>query len=332
MTAHISRRQVIASAGATTAGLAGLRTGDHRAAAQEPISLRWATLTPGFTVMPVQYILANKLGEKHGLKLEEPINYTAVSTFYNDFVAGNFDVCLGTWDTFAARHQAGVPLLYLCSITTAEMIAVLAPKSGISDLSQIKGKVFAGMQATGTYRMTKALIREVYGFDIEKEATVQSVDNPAATVTLLMADRADAALSWEPNITAGLLRRPDLRVIFNAGEAYKKAAGRSLPFFGVAIRKELADKHPGIAGKLSAVFKECVAGINADQDKAIELFGAKTGIPLDVLREAMRSKRLAFEFQSMTEEEGRETVAKASEFLARNKVLPRAVDKSFFAA
>jgi NitT/TauT family transport system substrate-binding protein len=329
----MTRRRVMAgSLAGAAASLAGLRVGLDPAMAQALTPLRWAGLTPGFTVLPIQYILANKLGEKHGIKLDNPTPYTAVSTYYNDFVAGNYDVCIGSWDTFAARGLAGVPLQYLCTITTADMIGVLAPKGGVKDLSQIKGKTFAGLQSTGTYRMVKALIREVYGFDIEKEATVQSVDNPAATVTLLMADRADAALSWEPNVTTGLMKKPDLHVIFNAGEAYRKLTGRTLPYFGVAVRKELIEKNPGIAEKLSAVFKACLDGINADPAKAVDLFGSKTGIPEDVFKQSMTSGRLRFVFEGMSDPQGRENIQKASEFLARNNLLPRPVDPSFFAA
>ena len=91
------------------------------------IPVRWASLQPGFTVLPVQYILANDLGRKYGLILPDPAPYTAVSTYYNDFVAGNYDVCIGSWDTFAARYQAGVPLRYLCTITDANMIASAGP-------------------------------------------------------------------------------------------------------------------------------------------------------------------------------------------------------------
>ena len=327
--ARPTRRHIVAGAGPL---LAGLRVAIDPAFAQALVPLRWAALTPGFTVLPVQYVLANKLGGKHGIKLDDPTAYTAVSTYYNDFVAGNYDVCIGSWDTFASRYLAGVPIRYLCTITTAEMIAVLAPKGGITELPQIKGKVFAGLQSTGTYRMFKALVREVYGFDIEKDATVQSVDNPAATVTLLMADRADAALSWEPNVTAGLVRKPDLRVIFNVGEAYRKLAGRALPYFGVAIRKEIADRNPGIAAKLASVFRDALTGINADPAKAVDLFGSKTGIPSETFKQSLESGRLRFDFQPMGDSDGRENIQKGSEFLARNGLLPKPVDSGFYAS
>lgn len=325
----LTRRDfAIGSAAAGSILLSGLR----RALADTGLTVRWASLQPGFTMLPVQYILANKLGAKHGLNLPDPAPYTAVATYYNDFVAGNYDVCIGSWDTLAARYQAGVPLKYLCTITDANMIAMLAPKGGVSDVSQLKGKTIAALQSTGTYRMVKALIKEIGGFDIEKDATIQNVDNPAASVTLVMADRADAALSWEPNITMGLTKRPDLRVIFKAGDAYRKIADGELPYFGVGIRKELADKNPGIATKIGKVFEECLHGINADPAKAIDLFGSRTGVPADVFKEAMRSKRLTFNYRPMTDEAARAVVVKASEFLVRNQLLAKPVDSNFFAA
>lgn len=295
------------------------------------IPVRWASLQPGFTALPVQYILAKHLGKKHGLNLPDPSPYTAVSTYYNDFVAGNYDVCIGSWDTFAARYQAGVPLQYLCTITDANMIALLAAK-GVADVPSLKGKTIAALQSTGTYRMVRALIKEAFGFDIETDATIQNVDNPAASVTLLMADRADAALSWEPNITTGLMRRPDLHVILKAGDVYKRlSGGLELPYFGVAIRKELADANPGIAATVGKVFEDCLNGINADTAKAVDLFGSKTGVAPDILKEAMGSKRLTFNYRAMTDHLSRNSILHASEFLARNGLLSKPVDANFFA-
>jgi NitT/TauT family transport system substrate-binding protein len=327
VTVKFTRRGFVAAAGAGCLLAApGIRT----ALASESKALRWASLQPGFTVLPVQYILANKLGQKNGLSLPDPAPYTAVSTYYNDFVAGNYDVCIGSWDTFAARYQAGVPIKYLCSITDANMIALLAPKNGVSDVAQLKGKTVAALQSTGTYRMVRALIKEASGVDIEKDATIQNVDNPAASVTLVMADRADAGLSWEPNITMGLVKKPDLRVIFKAGDAYHKIAEGDLPYFGVAVRKELIDKDPGIAAKISKIFEECLGGINDDTAKAVDLFGEKTGVPSDILKEALASKRLTFRFRPMTDPSAQTSVVKASEFLARNGLLKGPIDDQFF--
>src|SRR6266702_2481557 len=66
MTRAMTRRAFVWSAAAgSLASLAGTK----RTAAQSAVPVRWASLQPGFTVLPVQYILANKLGQKNGIDL-----------------------------------------------------------------------------------------------------------------------------------------------------------------------------------------------------------------------------------------------------------------------
>src|SRR2546429_513686 len=118
MSGNLTRRDFF-RASAAAGSLALLA--NKRAVAEAPVAVRWASLQPGFTVLPVQYILANKLSQRSGIELPDPSPYTAVSTYYNDFIAGNYDVCIGSWDTFASRYLAGVPIKYLCTITDANM-------------------------------------------------------------------------------------------------------------------------------------------------------------------------------------------------------------------
>jgi NitT/TauT family transport system substrate-binding protein len=294
--------------------------------------LKWANLSPGFTILISEYMRAKDIAKKHGLNLAKPTTYGSVSTYYNDFVAGNYDVCIGSWDTFAARYIAGVPLQFVCGITTANMINIVAPKDGAASIKQLEGKLLAAPQSTGTYRMTRAVVKELEGMDIETAMKVQNVDNPAASVTLVMANRADAGLSWEPNISSGIKKVPDLRVLYNVGEEYKKKTNLDLPYFGVAVRKEAVARDPSIVGKLNAAFAECLNGITGNVDQAVEIVGERTGIPPEVMALAISSNRLQFKHISMANDEGRETIRAASAFLIRNKMLPQAVDRNFFAS
>jgi NitT/TauT family transport system substrate-binding protein len=94
----------------------------------------------------------------------------------------------------------------------------------------------------------------------------------------------------------------------------------------------LADANPGIAAKVAKVFEECLSGINADTAKATDLFGSKTGVQADILKEAMGSKRLTFNYRPMSDDLSRSSILLASEFLARNRLLTKPVDDKFFAA
>jgi NitT/TauT family transport system substrate-binding protein len=293
-------------------------------------NLKWANLTPGFTILVTEFMLAKGIDKKYGLNLGQPTSYSAVSTYYNDFIAGNFDVCMGSWDTFGSRYLNGVPMQLSCIITTGSMINIVVPKDGPKTLEELKGKVFAAPQSTGTYRMTRAIIKELNGMDIETDTKIQNVDNPAASVTLVMANRADAGLSWEPNVSSGLKRVPDMRILYNAGEEYKKKTGLELPYFGVALKKDLVAKDPGMAKRVDQAFGECIRAITENVPEAVKLAGAKSGIPAEVLVTAMQAGRLQLKHISMTEEVGRKSVRACSELLAKTKAFPRPVDDGFF--
>jgi NitT/TauT family transport system substrate-binding protein len=302
------------------------------AAAAENAKVSWASINPGsFTTLVMEYMTKRRLDKKHGVAFPKPHVYTSVNTYYNDFVAGNYDMCMGSWDTFASRYQAGVPLQFVCGFTTGNMINILVPANGAKSLEELRGKTIAATQATGTYRVTRALLKDVNGLDIEKDMNVQNVDNPAAAVTLVMIDRADAVLVWEPNTSAALARSPDIRVLYSAGDEYRKKTGAELPYFGVAVRKELLARIPDVARRLDAAFAECVSGIMQDVDAAVDLVGQNAGVDQEVLRAAMKSGRLQFRHLSMADPAGRASVTAASEMLVKNKVLDRPIDDGFFA-
>ena len=103
MPLDLDRRRLLQSGGAALTGAFASGFG-LRPALAAATDVRWASLTPGFPVLMTEYIRHHKLDAKNGFKLAEPINYTSVPTYYGDFVAGNYDVCIGSWDTFSVRY------------------------------------------------------------------------------------------------------------------------------------------------------------------------------------------------------------------------------------
>lgn len=326
---NATRRQFLHSAAALGVATALPMVRTPLAFANDPV--KWASLTPGFTVLVTEFIRHHKLDEKNGFRLADPTVYTSVPTYYGDFVAGSYDVCIGSWDTFATRYLGGVPIKLLCNISTAQMINIMAPKTGAKSVQELKGKTLAAPQSTGTYRIVRAVVQEYLNFDIEKEMTVQNVTNPAASVALLRAGSADAALSWEPNITRGIVEDPRLGVIFNAGQLYKEKNGHDLAYFGVAVRNSLLEKNPKAAASINGVFRDCINGILKDVKAAVAIVGERTGFNPKVLEDAISSRRLHFHFASMQDPAERKAMVAASQFFARNKLLPSVVNEGFFA-
>src|ERR1700761_4883375 len=176
--------------------------------AQDLPHIRFSLLATGFSVLFSDYLLSNKLDRKNGFILDSTGTFVSVSAYYNDFVTGGFDFGFGTWDTFAARYMAGVPLRLLGNLVSANMVSIVASADGPRSLQELPGKALTAAAFTGTFRLTKAFLKEFNGLDLDSQVTLQNVDNPATAVTLVMANRADAALSWEPNISIGLHKAP----------------------------------------------------------------------------------------------------------------------------
>jgi NitT/TauT family transport system substrate-binding protein len=229
------------------------------------------------------------------------------------------------------RYLGGVPCKYVCTITTGDMINFMSSKkTGLKSIEDIAGKVVAAPQSTGTYRMSRAVLREFHKIDLETVAKVQNVTNPAASVSLLRAGSAQAALTWEPNVSAGLAEDPDLQVLFNVGASYTKATGGVLPYFGVAARRELLDRDKKIGSRIDGVFRDCIAGILGDVPAAVKIVGERTGFKPSVLADAINSKRLSFKYMSMTDPNARKTTQAAIDFCVRNQLISAKPDDGFF--
>jgi NitT/TauT family transport system substrate-binding protein len=294
--------------------------------------LTWATFTPGFVPAFMDYTLAKGFDRTNGVMLDPPKPYSSLTSYYGDFVAGAFDMCFGSWDTFAVRAFAGVPVRYLCGINPGNLLNIVTMSDSINSLSDLRGKTLAAPTSSGTFRLMKSLLHSFYGFDIEKETSIQTVDHPLGGVTLVLADRADAAMTWEPSVTIGMSKNAKLRVLMNVGEAYEKHEGAEMPFLGLAIRQPALDKYPGIATKLFKTFAAGADGMNNEPQAAYGASEKATGLPASTLVDATRSGRLKYAFSSMGDPKARQAVIRSSEILAAEKDLPRPVTDTFFAS
>lgn len=85
---HLVDRRALLRAG-VGAGAGTLAGFPIRGAWAQVDAVRWAYLVPGFTVLLARYMQQKKLGDAPGVGLAAPSEYATVSTYYNDFAAGN---------------------------------------------------------------------------------------------------------------------------------------------------------------------------------------------------------------------------------------------------
>ena len=232
---------------------------------------------------------------------------TSISTLLSEFVAGSFDITTTVFDNWAERHLAGVPVKLICGLTTADQIGIVVPGDGAKSISDLRGKTIAAPVASGIYRMTRAIVREVAGVDIETEATVQNAANPVARARRrLLANRADAAVAWEPMIASAMSKRPDLRLVANTGALYREKFKLDLPMFTLGARRELLDRGGDIGKRLLAMYAECIQGIEQNFPAVAETYAKRMLIDAKVSLMAKEAGRLRFKFISCADECGRQ--------------------------
>ena len=328
MTNTISRRRLLKSAGIVAGAAAVAKPATLRGQAAIP-RVTSVTLATGFTVILNEYMAAKRFDLKRGVNIDIINSYVSVTNYYNDFTAGTFEMGIGSWDTWAARFLAGVPLKLISTITDYDLLNIVAIKGGPASVADLRGKTLSATLSSGAYRITKHVLSAFHKLEAEKDYRIQNTESPAGAVAMVLGGSADAGLTWEPNVSVGLEREPKLTTIYNLGQDFRKNTGIELPYFGVALRNEAEKRHPGISAKIAAAMDDCIKGVVGNVDEAVKLSAAKMKVSEAALQNAFTSKRLTFKPMSMQDAKGREIFLEAADYLAKNRVLEKPITPEF---
>ncbi|BBU57243.1 hypothetical protein KU6B_35080 [Mameliella alba] len=280
--------------------------------------LTYATLKTGVSVIINENLKAKRPDLDNGLEIDITNEYTSVSSYYSDFISGTFELGIGAWDTYLRMHRKSVPAKMATTFTTGDMINIVSRQDGPSSVEGLHGKSLSGIAASGAFNMCKSAIANIYGMKLGKDVVVQNVPSPAQAMTLLMAQNVDAALSWEPNVSAAMAKIDTLRPIFNLGDEYHAATGKVLPYFGCAVRDEAIERDGDIAGKVHATFAQLMDQINADPMEAFTIAAPHLNLDPEVLMGAHEAGRLKFESYSMLADTGRDLIRQAQAFIDKD--------------
>lgn len=332
MNGTVSRRRFLESAGGGGLALgAGLIAAPNLAFGAQPTTLKTATLAGGWSNLQNQVLFNNKFDEKHGLKFDSFRVYNRLGTYYADMLKGNFQIGVGTWDSFAKMHMKGAPMQIIGIVSTGTLAGMFARKDGPNSLEELKGKTVAAMQVSGTYKMAKTWAKVFADIDLEKDVRLQNAPNPPATINIVAADRADAAIVWEHALSTGLHKIPGSKVFLNVNEFYRSHTGRDQPYFCIAInRKALGDVPPDTIARAVRVYDDCFKWIMGNPEK-FQALGPSVKIKPEVLKTAMESGRMQYEMRPMSVEKNREDILFAADIMQKAGTLPQKVPETYFA-
>lgn len=152
--------------------------------------------------------------------MDDPVAMT------NEFAAGRVDLAWSTMDTAATQlgglKKGGTPAKILFQVDYSQGGDAIVAKRGINRFEDLKGKTVALIPLSPSETLLRYGVLNSSLTETQKRAIINGKiqqDLPSAVVSTFTAGKADAIVTWEPNISAALKAVPGSHVIFSSETA-----------------------------------------------------------------------------------------------------------------
>ena len=152
--------------------------------------------------------------------MDDPVNMVS------EFAAGRIDVAWSTIDTAATQlgglKKGGSPSKILFQVDYSQGGDALLAREGINGIEDLKGKTVALIPLSPSDTLLRYGVLNSSLAEPAKKAILNgkiAQDVPSDIVATFKAGKADAIVTWEPNISAALKQVPGSHVIFSSESA-----------------------------------------------------------------------------------------------------------------
>lgn len=279
--------------GAAIAGLlAGAVALATPALAQETVSGAGGLAPPSNGSFLVPIIQKRGLDKKYGLDFDIKL-YPNPGILYSDFAAGRTTHVFGALFSGANFYTRGMPVQLLFTISTANH-AFVSNKADITKPADLKGKTVAATTSSGFYGMASFFLKQN---DLDPRKNINIVDAaPAAVQTMLLADRADAGLLFDPALSATLIKGFHLVGDMNASirEALGMKPEAPVWYLGAFGHKAWIDANPDKVAATLKMWQEAADFYNNNPEEADKIISEFTKVPVEALQESRKRKITTF--------------------------------------
>jgi NitT/TauT family transport system substrate-binding protein len=152
--------------------------------------------------------------------MDDPVAMT------NEFAAGRVDLAWSTMDTAATQlgglKKGGTPSKVLFQVDYSQGGDAIVARQGINEFEDLKGKTVALIPLSPSETLLRYGVLNSSLTESQKKAILNgkiTQDLPNAVVSTFTAGKADAIVTWEPNISAALKEVKGSHVIFSSETA-----------------------------------------------------------------------------------------------------------------
>jgi NitT/TauT family transport system substrate-binding protein len=271
------------------AGALALATPAH---AQETVSGAGGLAPPSNGSFLVPIIQKRGLDKKYGLDFDIKL-YPNPGILYSDFAAGRTTHVFGALFSGANFYTRGMPVQLLFTISTANH-AFVSNKADITKPADLKGKTVAATTSSGFYGMASFFLKQN---DLDPRRNINVVDAaPAAVQTMLLADRADAGLLFDPALSSTLIKGFHLVGDMNASirDALGMKPDAPVWYLGAFAHKAWIDANPDKVQATLKMWQEAADFYNTNPEEADKIISEFAKVPVEALQESRKMKITTF--------------------------------------
>lgn len=248
------------------------------------------------------------LDQKYGLSLEL-VPYANTPIGVTIMQANGADLGLFGWNDIGRMRNAGLNVVGIAPMLKWADYVVVPPSSTIRTLADLKGKtVGTTARSSLNWIVMRAVAHKVYGFDLEKQATVQE-GAVSLLRGLLEQEKLDATVMFN-DFTPALVTTGKARVLSEIRGLVAELGLPDAPFLLVAASADYAAAHPTNLRAYLAAYRDAMENLKTDEmawrEHGAELKMTDNPVALAALREDMRAA-LVSTFSPTTEQDIRKT-------------------------
>ncbi len=206
-------------------------------------------------MFPIYVMQKLGIDKKYNLDIERK-NTIDANALYTMLRGKEVDIGFGGWTTAAEYRTKGSDMVAVYSMMKVMDDVMVKKDSPLKSFADLKGKrvgIFGG-PAGSTTMIFRVEVSKFFGFDIDKDATVQ-YGAPPMLMGLLDKGELDAVLLLDPYVSK-MLASGKYRSIGELGEIWQQKMGYPLVSINILTNDEFANKNPQTVKNFVKAWKE----------------------------------------------------------------------------
>ncbi|AIY82756.1 MAG: ABC transporter substrate-binding protein [Clostridium baratii] len=261
---------------------------------QEPAKEIKVIVPDGLPAMSAAKLINDNKEIEKGIKVNYTIEKTP-ETLVTDVMKGEADIAIVPSNVAATQYNKGAG--YKIAATTGWGSFYLVSTEKINNIKELKGKDIYNIGKGLTPDIVTKDVLNKLGLDTNKDVTFSYLNGVTELAPTILSGKAKFAVIPEPALSQVLAKKPDLNIVMNINDEWKKLnkTEYGFPQATVIVKEDLIKNNKEFVDKFLDELKESVNFAVDNKDKIGEIC-SKIGVSAnkDIIGKAMEKANLKY--------------------------------------